>query len=163
MINDDRLLEVQRAMITLRKYGIHSIIVNFNEEVVNFILYHIQVGSKIYFDSCPEVEALRCKRSVIEKGATVIEIDENEDIEELRNYDLKEKVGYIFVVGSSMIFDDERMDEINKLMISCKDSTRSKLIIIDKFYEHIKEKLISKIENIRQDYPIYDISVVFIA
>ena len=62
-----------------------------------------------------------------------------------------------------MIFDEERMDEINKLMISCNDSTCSKLIIIDKFYEHIKEKLISKIENIRQDYPIYDISVVFIA
>lgn len=147
----------------LRSNGIHSIVVNTSQEAKNFIMYHVGVGTTIFLDNSNEVVKLAMKKTAINKGATLY------DINELENHEKNKVQSYnneIIIYGFHSFLEILKENKINQL-----PSSRTKIVIVIQmrifnetylkvYNENINNLLIDFIEAFKINKR--DISIIFI-
>ena len=71
MVNIDKWHQeiiAQKTVQALQNNGFHSIYVQSKEEAVNFIMYHVNTGSKVGVGGSISIENLNIAHNIIEKG-----------------------------------------------------------------------------------------------
>jgi len=62
----------QKTVQALQDNGFHSIYVQSKEEAVNFIMYHVNTGSRVGIGGSISIETLNIGHNIIEKGGTIL-------------------------------------------------------------------------------------------
>ncbi len=123
-------ISIQNAMSFLLSKGIHSIFVNSKEEAKNFIMYHVDIGTRVKICNCIEISKLSLDKAIIEKGGTIIN---NEYIYSLdkKTENRKLTVSELYLYGMEYLFMDHHMNAKSfKDNYSLENNMGKKTIII---------------------------------
>lgn len=62
----------QKTVQALQNNGFHSIYVQSKEEAANFIMYHVNTGSRVGIGGSISIKNLNVEHNIIEKGGTIL-------------------------------------------------------------------------------------------
>ncbi|MEG0306545.1 MAG: hypothetical protein RR636_01295 [Clostridium sp.] len=137
-----KVLLIQNAMTILQEIGIHSICVSSREEVRNFIMYHIKIGTVVKVDNSLELMNLSLDKAIMEKGGTVIH---STNCNELNlNVENHRKIAIdLYLCGGNQLLKGDCLDRTdyfcdNLFKYGCKNK-KIILIIHAKNLEYVEE------------------------
>lgn len=104
---------VQRVVNSLRNNGFHSIYVDTKDEAINFIMYHIDVGTVVSVGVSKTIEELDINRIIIEKGGTLLNFNQCFDSKEQMAIMRKQLLSDVYISSSNAVTLDGELINVD--------------------------------------------------